>query len=192
MKWVAAAIIVVLPIYTFLTLKYRKPGPAFQPYQDMHDRAVVLRLLSGGYQRITVDARRPAESVARIGGARVHAAPGGIPHALETSLIDPPSLPDEIVEISAPATAAADRDYPIELTCLLPDNHRQLSGAHLYLKGSAVAIIPDFERLPGQLTARTRESAVRITVPAGVLKAGSYRVTLIGERASQAWTLEVR
>src|SRR5690606_6014035 len=44
MKWVIVAIIAILVPYTFLTLRYRKPGPAFQPYEDMKNQANVTRL----------------------------------------------------------------------------------------------------------------------------------------------------
>ena len=35
--------------YTILTLRYRKPGPAFQPYEDMKNRTNVARLLSAWF-----------------------------------------------------------------------------------------------------------------------------------------------
>jgi len=192
MRWVVAAIVVVIPIYTILTLRFRKPGQPFQPYQEMHDRAVVLRLLSGGYQRIDVDARRPADPGRGKAGAEVSAVPGGIPRELQASLIDAPQLPAEVDSVVAAPEAAAGRAYPVEFACLLPDNRKQLSGAHLYLKGFDVAIVPDFERIPGGLMARTRQSPVLVTVPAGALKPGSYHVILVGERTSRTWTLRVR
>ena len=192
MRWVVAAIIVVIPIYTVLTLRYRKPGTAFQPYQEMHDRAVVLRLLSGGYRRISVEARRPADAAPPASGERGYAVPGGVPRELKESLIDPPALPEDILAISAAPAATTRADYPIEFACSLPDNHRQLAGANLYLKGFDIAIVSEFERLPGELLSRTRECVVLVTVPAGALKPGAYHATLVGERGSRTWTLQVR
>ena len=53
-------------------------------------------------------------------------------------------------------------------------------------------IVADFERLGGGLLARTREGSALLTIPPGSLKPGTYRVTLVGERASRTWTLRVR
>ena len=38
---------------------------------------------------------------------------------------------------------------------------------------------------------RSRESLVALTIPAGVLKPGRYRVTLAGKNSSRTWTLQV-
>jgi hypothetical protein len=48
MKWIVVAIVAVIVPYTFLTLRYRRPGKAFEPYADMKDRANTMRLLSAG------------------------------------------------------------------------------------------------------------------------------------------------
>ena len=82
--------------------------------------------------------------------------------------------------------------YPLEFTCSLPDNKRQLSNAHLYLREGQIYIVPDFERLTGELLSRNRETVVRVTVPAGALKPGHYDVTLIGEHTSKAWSVVVK
>ena len=36
------------------------------------------------------------------------------------------------------------------------------------------------------------QAIVLLTVPAGAVKPGRYQVTLVGERASRQWPLEVR
>jgi hypothetical protein len=191
MKWIVLAIAVFIPVYTWLTLHYRRPGPAFMPYQDMRDRADVIRLLKAGYQRVAVDASRPAESV-QEGNAAASPAPGGLPEALKTTLIESPLLPLEVKSVSAPATAVSAIDYPIGLTYTLSDNKRQLSGAHLYERDGEIIIVTDFERLGGDLLARTREGYALLTVPPGSMKPGTYHVILVGEVASKAWTLTVR
>jgi hypothetical protein len=33
---------------------------------------------------------------------------------------------------------------------------------------------------------------VQLTVPAGLLKAGNYRITLLGAQSSRAWTVRVQ
>ena len=191
MKWIVLAIILVLVPYTFLTLYYRKPGPAYRPYQDAQERANVVRLLSAGYQRITLAAQRPADPVRGSGSAPTSAALGGLPSALVSTLVQKPLLPAEILAVTAAPSVSALQSYAIQFTCILPDNKQQLAGAELYVKDSEVIITPDFELLTGELLARSRESVILLTVPAGALRAGSYRVTLAGQRSSRTWTLQV-
>jgi hypothetical protein len=192
MKWIAVAIVLVIIPYTFLTLRFRKPGPAFQPYADMKDRANVTRLLSAGYQRIPLPALRPAEPLRSAGTTFADEAPGGLPAELKATLVDTPLLPTDILGVSAPRTGNTLQPYPIQFTCILPDDKQQLAGADLYLKDYTVVITPSFERVSGTLQSRTREPIVLVTIPAGTLKPGNYHVTLAGERTSRAWSLEVR
>src|ERR1041385_8351505 len=96
MKWIVVAITVVIVPYTFITLHYRRPDKAFEPYADMKDRANTMRLLSAGFQRVSLAAARPADPV-RGAAATVQPAPGGIPAALKTTLVDQPLLPAEIL-----------------------------------------------------------------------------------------------
>lgn len=192
MKWIVLAIVVVLVPYTFLTLRYRKPGPAFRPYQDMQDRANVMRLLAAGYQRITLAAQRPADPRGAASAATITAAAGGLPSGLRSTLVQPPLLPTEILSVSAAPAASAKEAYPIQFICNLPDNKQQLAGAELYLRGSEIVITPDFERLTGGLQSRSRENVILLTVPAGSLKPGRYQVTIVGQHASRGWTLQVK
>jgi hypothetical protein len=191
MKWIVLAIALFIPVYTYLTLHFRRPGPSFQPYQDMRDRADVIRLLKAGYQRVAIDASRPAEPIAMTGGSTAP-APGGIPEELKKTLIESPLLPLEVRSASAAASASGSIDYPIALTYTISDNKRQLSGAHLYERPGEIVIIADFEHLSGQLMARDRDGQALLDVPPGSLKPGSYHVTLVGERASREWNLTVR
>jgi hypothetical protein len=191
MKWIVASILVFIPIYTYLTLHFRRPGPAFNPYQDMRDRADVIRLLKAGYQRVAIEASRPADDI-REAGAPSLPAPGGLPEDLRTTLIESPLLPLEVNAVSAAPTAVSAIDYRIVLDYTIPDNKRQLSGAHLYEKPGEIVIVADFERLAGGLLSRTRDGSALLDVPPGSLRPGTYRVTLVGERASRSWTLRVR
>ena len=191
MKWIVLAIILFIPAYTFLTLHYRRPGPMFNPYEDMREQAEVIRLLHAGYQRVAIDARRPAEGIPDS-GAPTLPAPGGIPADLGKTLIGSPLIPLEIVSVSAAPTAVSGIDYPIGLNFTLPDNKRQLSGAHMYERSGQIVIVADFERLDGGLLARTRDGSALLTVPPGALRPGTYRVTVVGERSSRTWTLRVK
>jgi hypothetical protein len=191
MKWIVLAIALFIPVYTYLTLHFRKPGAEFRPYQDMRDRADVIRLLKAGYQRITIDATRPAESTGNAGGATLP-APGGLPQELKGTLVESPLLPLAIESASAPGVASSAIDYQIAMAYSIPDNKRQLSGAYLYEREGELVIVADFEWLGGSLLARSREGTALLTVPPGSMKAGMYRVTLVGERASRSWSLRVR
>ena len=191
MKWIVLAILLFVVPYTFLTLHYRKPGPAYRPYEDMKNRANTARLLSAGYQRITLPARRPADSEVFVSSAPVKAAPGGLPEALHTTLVAVPELPADILRVSAGPTASARLPYPIQFTCATPDDKRRLAGAELYLRDDQIVITPDFELLTGGLLTRTRETLVQLTVPAATLKPGRYQVTIAGQNSSRSWTLQV-
>lgn len=191
MKWIVLVIVLSLGTYTYLTLHYRKQNPSFQPYQDMKDRANTMRLLSAGYQRITVSAQRPADPLTVRTGATITRGTGGLPAELKATLVEPPRLPYDYHKLAAAATTSALLAYPIQFTCSVGDNHQQLAGAQLYLKDDQIAIVPEFERLGGELLARSRDSVVLITVPPGTLKSGHYQVTLVGAQASPTWTLQV-
>ncbi len=194
MKWVALVIIVSLAAYTYLTLHYRKTNPAYRAYQDTKDRAGVMRLLSAGFQRVVLTAQRPADPSTRINlgpAATTSSAAGGLDPEVGSSLLDLPLLPTEIMQISAAASVSALLAYPIQFTCTLSDNKRQLSGAELYIKDGTLTLLPTFEQLDGGLLARSRESVVLVTLPPGTLKPGTYKVTVVGERASRTWALQV-
>jgi hypothetical protein len=192
MKWIVVAILLIIVPYTFLTLRYRKPGPAFQPYEDMKNRANVARLLSAGYQRIALPAQRPADRTGTAGGAAVSPSAGGLPDDLRSTLVEPLLLPTDILSVTAAASASALLPYAIELTCALPNDKQQLNGAELYVKGEELVLAPTFERVDGDLLTRSRHAVVLVTVPPGALKAGRYRVTLVAERASRTWPLEIK
>src|SRR5688572_3099360 len=88
MKWIVIIIVLIIGPYTYLTLRYRKPGPAFQPYDDLKKRANVSRLLEAGYRRISITAQRPADGARARGGAEVTTAAGGLPPELRSTLVE--------------------------------------------------------------------------------------------------------
>ncbi|MEO7598635.1 MAG: hypothetical protein ABIV50_06875 [Opitutus sp.] len=192
MKWIALVILVIIGPYTFLRWHYRKPNPAFQPYQDIKNQANTQRLLSAGFQRIPLNAERPTEPLRKVTSAPMTAANGGLPASLSSTLVETPLLPTEISAVTAAAETSAMFAYPIEFTCGLPDNRQQLSAAYLYVREDEMIVVPDFERLSGELLARNRENTIRVTVPAGTLRPGRYAISLIGQRSSKAWSLLVK
>ncbi len=192
MKWIVVAIILVIVPYTILTFRYRKPGPAFQPYEDMKNRTNVTRLLAAGYQRIPLLAQRPADGTRPGGGAAITTTAGGLPSELKSTLVEPLLLPTEILTVSAPATGSALLPYVIQLTCSLPSDKQQLGGAELYVRGEHVIVAPTFEHVSGDLLTRSRQAAVQLTLPSGTLRPGHYQVVLIAERSSRSWRLDVK
>lgn len=192
MKRVVIAIIAIIVPYTFLTLYYRKPGRANEPYHDLKNQAVTKRLLDMEYRRVALDAMRPASHPAGAADqALTSVAAGGLPADLKDALIDAPRLPLSIDQVWASRSTTAGTPYPIQFTCSLADFKEQLSGASLYLKDDELVLVPAFEQLNGNLAARARESTVQITIPPSLLKPGKYAVTLIGARASRMWMLQV-
>jgi hypothetical protein len=191
MKWIVVSILLFIPLYTYLTLHFRRPGPSFRPYQDMRDRADVIRLLKAGYTRVAIEASRTAEPVPPAASSSMPAQ-GGLPAELRKTLIETPLLPLEIGSVSASPNAVAAIGYSIGLTYTIADNKRQLSGAHLYARDGEIVVVADFERLAGSLLSRTRDGTALLEIPPGTLKPGTYRVTLVGERESRSWMLHVR
>lgn len=195
LKWVAIVILACIIPYTWITIRYRKPGPAFQPYEDSKNRANVMRLLDAGYQRVAVVALRPADPAKTApSGAKAEAAvvPGGLPPRLSETLVEIPLMPDRVNSVTALRESAAGSAYRLQFTCTVPDNKEQLAGAEVYVRDRELTLIPSFEKIEGGLLARTTESVVLIEIPAGTLKPGSYVATLVGARQSQRWNLDVR
>lgn len=193
LKWIIVAILLVVGPYTYLRWHFRKPGPAFAPYHDIKERANTMRLLSAGFQRITVAADRPADgALAPESRGHVVAAAGGLPASLASTLVEVPQLPVEITAVNAAAETNTMFPYKIEFTCTLPDNHRQPGSAQLFIRGEEIIVVPELEHLAGELVARARENRLRLTVAGGALKPGQYRVTLVGAQRSRAWDLTVK
>jgi hypothetical protein len=198
MKWVALVTFACIAIYTVVTLQFRKEAPAYRPFQDSKEKATVQRLRSAGFQRITATAERPADGAA-LPAAFTSAMPlatvtdfvGGLPVDLKETLIDQPRLPHTVGNVRAPAEVNRLFPYHVQFTCGLPDNKQLLAGTHVYVREEEMAIVSNFEQIEGDLLARTREATVLLTLPAGTLHAGTYRVTLVGERGSMQWTLQV-
>lgn len=192
MKWIALVILLVIVPYTAIRWHYRKPNRAFEPYADMKNQANTVRLLSAGFQRITLEADRPADPLRPTDRASIFAVPGGLPEILAATLVEPPELPADITAVAAAPAVNAMFAYPIGVTCTALDNGHQLAGAHLYIRDDQMFVVPLFEKLDGTLLARSRETFARLTVAPGALKPGRYRITVLGDRSSQSWTLEVK
>lgn len=196
MKWMVLAIIVGIAVYTYLTLHYRKPEPAYRPYEDFTKRANIERLLNAGYRRIETAAERPADTAAllrSIGpGAIVANAPGGLPGGLAATFVEAPRLPDTITSVSASRQATALLPYPILFNCSVSNQKEQLGGSQVFIRANTVVIVTRFESIAGALQARTEDSTIALTIPGGMLPVGRIIVTLAANRSSKQWMVDVK
>jgi hypothetical protein len=192
MKWIVIAILLFVPIYTYLTLHFRRSGPVYEPYAEARDRAMVERLLAAGYHRVTIAATRPTETLRLSARAPIQGAPAGLPADLATALTAAPLPPTRATHIIAARETNAGQPYIVDFTATLPDEKEELLDAQIYVREGRLVLVPNFERVPGGLLVRSPEMEVRLTVPAGVLLPGHYRVTLVATHESQTWALSVK
>lgn len=192
MKWIVVSILLFVPIYTWLTLHFRRSGPVYEPYAEARDRAMTGRLLAAGYRRVTLTATRPTESLRISARAPVTAVPGGLPADLAAALTAAPLPPARATHIVAARETGAAQAYIVDFTATLPDEKNELLDAQIYVRAGRLVLVPDFERVPGGLLVRSPETEVRLTVPAGVLSPGHYRVMLVATQESQSWMLLVK
>ena len=190
--WIIIAIVAAIIPYTYVRLHFRKPTTGYQPYHDFRDRVNTHRLLAAGFQRIHLDTERPAEGLSKTGSAIITAAAGGLPPTLDETLVAKPVLPHGFSSVTAAATASVMFAYAVDFTCTLNDNKQELSDVYLYAREGQLYIVPSFERLAGDLLSRNREFGLRVKVPPGALKPGSYAVTLVGAQASKTWSLQLK
>jgi hypothetical protein len=135
--------------------------------------------------------QEPADPRPFAGGAGIIGAPGGLPEILRATLVESPLLPTDYSRVTAAPAGNSFFPYPIQFTCLYPDQHVRLAGAKLYLREDQIFIAPELEPLHGDLLARNRENVVLVTVPGGTLAPGAYQVSLLGSHASLTWPLQV-
>ncbi len=202
MKWVVLFIVVALPLYTLVTIRYRKPsGQSHLPYQEARERAGAARVEAAGYTRVEATAIRPADAAGARAGldmpfAVSHDVLGGLPGELEESFARfteiAPKLPDAFGEVAAPAVLTPPYPYQILYTCRLPSQSELLGDIRVYIKGGRIAIITDHDPIPAGLLARSRDATVLLSIDAAAFVAGrAYEITLVGAQASKRWTLSV-
>ena len=196
LRWVVLAIVIFVFSYTFLRLHFAKRGRAFEPYHDLGEQASVQRLLALGYRRIPAALERPADPLPadRLAPApaAITSARGGLPAELDGALAARPALPEAVEGVTAPRTAAAAGQYTVQFTCAQRDYSTQIGRAYLYRKGGRLFLLPDFEKMPGQLLARSRESIVLVSFPVQSLPPGRYTILLCGGRVSRSWEFWVK
>jgi hypothetical protein len=197
MRWIVIAILAVIVPYTYVNIKFRKPNKPFEPYADMKAEAEVDRLLAAGYRRFSVRAEipyppLPATEITGGPAATPAATPGGLPPELVSVLIDARRLPTDYRELLAPAEPVSTAPFRLQFTARVESDREQLGKAEVFVRDGDVLIVPAFEPVPGELHARTKESLIVLTLPAGLLRPGKHTLTLVGAGSSLRWTVQSR
>ena len=193
MKWIVVAILACIVPYTWLTLQFRKENPSYQPYHDTKERAQVKRLIDAEIRRVHVDVEAAANAPRLPAGerAQTQSAPGRLPEQLREVLIDDPNLPISINDVTATAAAPAGTSYPIHFTVAQRDARERLTRVAAYLQDRTLTVVPLYQEHQGSAS-RTAEAGWQLTLPPGLLKSGSYEITLVGDRESRRWRVDLQ
>ena len=191
MKWIVVVVLTGIAVYTWLTLAFRKPGPPNEPWTDQRARAEKAMLAGAGWSTLDVPFEPVVELPESRGNVRL-AAPMPIVSLLRDQTLDPWHLPIEVSGSMAPAEWAAGRPYTAYLKLDLDTDRMQIGGFTTFRKGSHLILVPRWERVPGDLVARTRTAQGRLLFNPGDVPPGSYTVTVVAIKACAQWPLEVR
>ena len=194
MKYIVAVIVIFIVGYTLVNVYYRKPGPGYRPYQDAQDRATTARLLAAGWQKVTVDARRPAErpAVDDTPAAVTRDFPG-LGADLESKFATKPRLLASIDKVVSPAAVAKGRNYAAYFTASLTDLKEQVGELTLYRKRNELVLIPSTEPLPGkELKSRWNDSTYWVSFPTTNLPTGRYQMRIVAQGRAAAWSFTVK
>lgn len=192
MKWVVVAIVVFIVGYTYINLRYRKPGPGFRPYEDMNNRATTVRLLAAGWHRIPVDTRRPADKAPGTEAA-IKRGSAGMGTEFAACFAEKPKLLATIDRVSARDDVARGSSYTVYFTGSVPDQELQLGSIDLYFRGQEIILLPQTEDLPGKrLLSRWPDADYCVSFPTQALPPGKYEVRLVARGPAAQWTFTVR
>ncbi len=194
LRWVVLAIVVFIIGYTFLRLHYGKPGRAFEPYENAREHAAPARLVALGYRRILVQIERLAEPLPPDRFAprqtEIVSALGGLPAEMAGGLATPPDLPAAVTGVTAPREAGGG-PYSLQFRCAQPDYRTQIHDVLLFRKDRQLFLLPDFERMTGELRSRWKESVIVASFPTDGLAPGRYTVTVCGRQTSLSWAFTI-
>lgn len=192
MKWVVLVIAVFIVGYTFINLRYRKPGKGHEPAAEMKQRATAARLKEAGWEKMAVDTRRPAE---KIGGKDAPISRGtfGLGLDFNTTLIDKPGLLRSIDLVTAPASVEAGSDYNACFTGTLSDLRYQVGDIELFRRGHELVLLPTIEHLPGkELYSRWNDANYCVSFSTRNLPPGTYEVSLFAQGPAAKWSFTIR
>ncbi|MDB6167651.1 MAG: hypothetical protein JWM88_515 [Verrucomicrobia bacterium] len=193
MKWIVAAIVAFVAVYTVVNVYYRKAGRAYRPYQDAQDRATTARLLSAGWQKVAINTRRPIEKPA------TSEAPAAIGRDfpglgdLDAKFAEKPKLVATIDQVVAPGAVARGSDYAAYFTASLPDLKAQVGELTLFRKGNELVLIPSLETLPGkELKSRWNDSTYWLDFSTANLPPGRYEMRIVAKGPAAQWAFTVK
>ena len=194
MKWIVAAIVVFVVGYTLVNFYFRKPGPAYRPYQDAQDRATTARLVAAGWQKIAVDIRRPVENPsAAATPAAISRDYIGVGADLDEKFAEKPKLLATIDKVVSPSAVEHDKDYSLYFTGSLTDLKAQVGDLTLYRKGNQLVLIPSIEPLPGHdLMSRWTDSNYWVNFPTTNLPPGRYEMRIVANGPAAVWNFVIR
>jgi len=194
MKWIVVAIVIFMIGYTAVNFWFRKPGPAYRPYQDAQDRATVARLLAAGWQKMPVNTRRPVEKPATDDApAAVTRDFPGLGSELQDKFAEKPRLLATIDRVTAPTAVSHGEDYSLYFTASLSDLKAQMGELTLYRHGSELVLVPTLENLPGkELMSRWNDSSYSATFSTASLPPGRYSARIVAQGPAAAWSFTVK
>jgi hypothetical protein len=194
MKWIVVAIVVFAAGYTAVNLYFRKPGPAYRPYQDAQDRATTARLLAAGWHKLPVDDRRPVEKAqAPDVPAPITRGAVGLGLDLDPNFAEKPKLPASIDRVTAPASIQAGWDYSLYFTVTVANHKAQVGELALFRRGNDLVLVPSLEPLPGQdLMNRWKDSDYAATFSTASLPPGRYTARIVANGPCATWSFTVK
>jgi hypothetical protein len=193
MKWVIAAIVVFIAGYTAVNYFYRKPGPAFRPYEDMNQRATTARLLQAGWQKTGVELQRPIEGPSIGLAAKVARGSPGLGHDLAAAFAAKPGLLSSIDRVTAADQVRQGEPYRVHFSATVRDQRLQVADAELLRRGSEIVLLPETEKIPGdRLLTRWPDLHYVAHIPTDSLAPGTYRFRILSEGPAAEWEFVVR
>lgn len=192
MRWVALAIVAGIGVYTWLTLAYRKPGPAYEPYEAGRERATLARLAEGGWSHFRAKWAAFDGSPPHDPRAAATASAEGVALELREWLRAVWHLPVDWPALAPAPTWEAEADYVVDFTLRPDGSNASLVGFDIYRRGTDIVVITRWEPAGVQLRPRTAPFSGRMHWPAAARpEPGTYTVTLAALREARQWTLTV-
>jgi len=209
MKWIVLALLPCLAAYTFVTLQYRKPGHAFEPYSDLKARAQIHQLLEAGFQRIPLEIRDAADSrplnkepdfadyAENPANARTlyalitQTASGGLPEDLAAALIESPHLIRETSTSLGPADLHEGGDLVLKVRFYASSAP---VAAQLYVRENHAFVVVELtapDAPEDDYDAHRTEYRKWLIAPNVPLKPGRYSGLLVGAEQSMRWDVRV-
>jgi hypothetical protein len=190
MKWVALVTVLGIAVYTWLTLEFRKPGKPAEPWTDNRARAEIAVLAEAGWTKSEVSFEAVVEFPTSRGNVSL-GAPMPVVSLLRDATLDPWHLPIEVTASMAPAEWSAGQPYTAYLKLDLDTDRMQIGGFTVFRKNTHLILVPRWERVPGDLIARSRTASGRLLFAAGDVPPGEYTVTVVAIKSCATWRLTV-